>query len=518
MGTSWIGFRQQVKSRWSALARGLWISRELWSETCRELKRQIADLRRQLDELERRFQRERQMREMLRDELRQRDAERAAPAVWKLPDDPPIASHGFGARMISLCVNVARKVGLRAAEGVLQIVFEWFGCDQRVPDWTSIRGWMQRLGVAALDEPVEKADDWVWMADHSNQIGTEKVLTVLAVRASELPEPGTPLTHEDVRVLRVEPGVNWKREDMARVYDELAERFGAPRAVLVDGAVELRDGAEGLKTRRSDTIVLGDFKHKAANVLSSVVGNDPRFAEFQSQVARTRCAIQQTELAHLVPPGTRPKARFMNIAPMLHWGTMMLWLLDHPAARGRAAIAPERMEDKLGWLRTYAPDVARWAACQRVVSAGVTFVNEQGLTRGAARVFRKLVDDDLTCDASRTVAARLMAFLRASEAKLREGERLPLSTEILESSFGLYKQLERQHSKGGFTSLLAAFGALLRPATPQRVRDAFERVSVKEARGWIKQHLPETVTAKRQVAYREYHATLPRATTCPKPT
>lgn len=455
---------------------------------------------------------------MLRGFLRQRDAERAAPAVWKLPDDPPIASHGFGARLISLCVNVARKVGLRAAEGVLQIVFEWFGCDQRVPDWTSIRGWMQRLGVAALDEPAKKADDWVWMADHSNQIGTEKVLTVLAVRASELPEPGKPLTHADVRVLAVEPGVNWKREDMARVYDELAERFGPPRAVLADGAVELRDGAEVLKTRRSDTIVLGDFKHKAANVLSSVMGNDPRFAEFQSQVARTRCAIQQTELAHLVPPGARPKARFMNLAPLLHWGTMMLWLLDHPTARARAAIAPERMQDKLGWLRAYAPDVARWADCQRVVSAGVTFVNEQGLTRGTARAFRKLVDDDLTCDASRTVAARLMAFLRASEAKLREGERLPLSTEILESSFGLYKQLERQHSKGGFTSLLAAFGALLRPVTPERVRDAFGRVSVKEARGWIKQHLPETVTAKRQAAYREHRGTLPRATKCPATT
>jgi hypothetical protein len=37
-----------------------------------------------------------------------------------------------------------------------------------------------------------------------------------------------------------------------------------------------------------------------------------------------------------------------------------------------------------------------------------------------------------------------------------------MSTEILESTFALYKQLERQHSKGGFTSLLAGFGALLK--------------------------------------------------------
>ena len=172
------------------------------------------------------------------------------------------------------------------------------------------------------------------------------------------------------------------------------------------------------------------------------------------------------------------------------------------------------MEEKLGWLREYASDVERCDACQRVISAGLTFVNEQGLTRGAARAFRKLVHDDLTCEESRTVAARLMAFLRASEAKLEEGERLPLSTEILESSFGLYKQLERQHSKGGFTSLLAAFGSLLRPATPETVREALGRVSVKDVRQWVKQHLPETLTAKRQAAFREFRATVPSATLC----
>ncbi|MFM9962566.1 MAG: hypothetical protein ACKV2Q_15245, partial [Planctomycetaceae bacterium] len=99
-----------------------------------------------------------------------------------------------------------------------------------------------------------------------------------------------------------------------------------------------------------------------------------------------------------------------------------------------------------------------------------------------------------------------------SESQLREGERLPLSTEILESSFGLYKQLERQQSKGGFTSLLASFGSLLRPTTPESIQKAFSRVSVKDTRTWIKTHLPETLTSKRQTAYREFKPTLPRAT------
>ena len=75
-----------------------------------------------------------------------------------------------------------RAVGLRPAAHVLQIVWEWLGVKQPLPTWTTLRMWLLRVGVATLREPIEAADDWVWMADHSNQIGPEKALVVLGVR------------------------------------------------------------------------------------------------------------------------------------------------------------------------------------------------------------------------------------------------------------------------------------------------------------------------------------------------
>ena len=71
---------------------------------------------------------------------------------------------------------------------------------------------------------------------------------------------------------------------------------------------------------------------------------------------------------------------------------------------------------------------------------------------------------------------------------------------LLESCFGLFKELERQHSKGGFTSLRAAFGALLKPATPESIRADFARVSVKQMRTWVSENLGTTLTSKRQTA------------------
>jgi hypothetical protein len=88
--------------------------------------------------------------------------------------------------------------------------------------------------------------------------------------------------------------------------------------------------------------------------------------------------------------------------------------------------------------------------------------------------------------------------------KTLKRERLPMSTEILESTFALYKQLERQHSKGGFTSLLAAFGALLKTATDETIRRAFSTVSIKDVYNWIHTNLGDTLTSQRIATYKEF--------------
>jgi len=123
-----------------------------------------------------------------------------------------------------------------------------------------------------------------------------------------------------------------------------------------------------------------------------------------------------------------------------------------------------------------------------------------------------VIGDSLQHDKSKELAKRLIDFVYEAEQQLRDGERLPMSTEILESTFGLYKQLERQQSKSGFTSLLACLPALLKPTTPDAVRTAFSRVSSKDVNAWVKKHFATTVTSRRHAAYAEHKAALKSAT------
>jgi hypothetical protein len=506
MGLLWTEVRSSYKLPLRVVGWCLWRSLQLRVRKCQRFKQQRDEARLEVVRQEVELARQQERLDELQNRLRKVEAEnrRLAAAPCRLPDDPPLKSHQYGVRMICLAVNLARVVGLRPSERALKIFWEWLGIEQPLPDWTTIRIWLMRLGIAFLEEPLEDADDWVWMVDHSNQIGPEKVLVVLGVRASQLPPPGKTLRHEDVRVLMVQPGTRWKREDMTAVYDRLAERCGPPRAVLCDGAVELREGAESMRKGPCGTIVVQDFKHKAAIFLKSLLEKCPRFAEFNAAMGKTRSAIQQTEMSHLTPPSQKPKARFMNLGPTLEWAAAVSWLLDHPEAESRREIAPERLEEKLGWLRSFVPELTAWRECQQVVNAGLRFINEQGLSCGAGERMRAALDAIAKGALSQQLANRLAGFVVAAEAELQPGERLPMSTEILESTFALYKQLEGQHSKGGFTSLLACFAALLKPATEESVRHSFLKVSVKRVREWTKTNLGTTLTSKRHALYREF--------------
>ena len=501
----------QYSSSLYETARTLLRSRNNQAKRAEEQARQTREVSLRNEQLTEQLQQTQQQLEQTRQELHQQRQEievlRQQPI--RLPSDLPLPHHSYGPKMISLCLNLAKQIGFRPAQTALKTAFEWLEIDARVPSWDSIRSWSCRVGIAQLQAPVEAADDWIWMADHSNQIGTEKVLQILGIRASQLPQPGQTLRLQNMRVLAVVPGTSWTREDVRREYDKLAKRIGSPRYLLTDGAVELRESADVLETQGKKFTMLRDMKHYAANVFEKLIGNSDRFGQYLSQLGRTRCAIQQTELGHFTPPPQKPKARFMNLGATLRWGQMISYHLSECHSKSRQGITAQRMNDKLGWVRDFRADLACWNRCEEVMQASLTFINQQGLYRGAAAALKKILDCLASehwqdCQLSATMASKLIAFVKESEAELGDGERAWLSTENLESSFGSFKKLEGQHSKGGFTSLVAAMPMLLTDWTAELVRESLTNVSVKQMKRWVREELGPTLTSRRVTAYQEF--------------
>lgn len=512
MSTSSHKTVHQFKSPLRLVARFLLRSRETQKTRLRVKEEQLHTARQQLREYE---ERERQLRKRLEEQsqkLRQVEHEltEAREQPIQLPHDPKLPHHCFGAKMISMCCNLALSIGFRKAERALEIIWDYFQLNSKLPVFETIRTWLMRVGVARLLlKKVEKKDgQFVWFVDHSCKVGTEKMLAILGIRLEDLPPPGTPLKHEDLITLLVAAGENWKREDVQEQYEKLIELTGAPLAVASDQAVELQEPVLSLKNGGQAVLSLTDPKHKLASIIKSVIGNDARFAEFQKKLGQTRAAIQQTELSHFTPPAQKAKSRFMNLQSTIYWASMVQWHLSSSHSKSRTGITAKRMNTKLGWLRSFRKENQKWSRCLNVVSTTLTFVNEQGLFVGATRRLKRELSKLKLCSTSRKVRKRTLEFIQESEKKLKSlktpGLRLPMSTEILESVFGRYKQLEGQHSKGGLTSLLASFATLLQSVTPDEVTEAFQNVSTKRMREWVQTNLGNTRQAKKNLAYAEY--------------
>jgi hypothetical protein len=387
---------------------------------------------------------------------------------------------------------------LRCAAAALGSIGTASGRDDMAPDRSTGRLWLLRLGLAALTRPKVVAEDWAWMIDHSIQIGTCKCLVILGIRLSELPA-GRALGHRDLEPIALVPMMSSTKQAVAACLEEATARTGAPRVILDDHGADLHGGVEIFRAAHPGTVEVYDITHKAACLLKARLEGDERWKSYSTELGRAKFQVQQTELAGLVPPSQRSKARFMNVGKLVDWGAATLALLDEPARLGPLGIDEGRMREKLGWLEGYREPLGEWSGYQAVIDGTSDFVRRRGLYAGAE------------IDLAAAVPARsgpvgelrrdLMDFVRGEGLKARPGERLPGTTEVVESCFGKLKALEDGQSKGGFTGLVLSLGAMVSAWTAETIGEALERCRVRDVLDWCREMLGRSVQSQRQQAY-----------------
>ena len=291
-------------------------------------------------------------------------------------------------------------MALRAVPRVFGILFG-------VPDGRDDppRGHVGALVVAAAGavlrcaKSLEVADDWVYLIDHSVQIGTVKVCVILGLRLRDVPFPTRALRHDDVHVLAVIPTERSSGEIVAVQLEQAAERTGSPRQIVSDHGSDVKKGSELFAQRHPDTVVTYDAAHHGAIVLQRRFEADQRWSEFVARLGQVKARIQQTSDAFLLAPSLRPKARYMNLASLLRWGRKILSLLDRGPVGGRASA---RAELRYGWLREFR------VALETMVALGSDGAWQRGVRAYARPIARLRVGTlrPLACTAASTNAMK----------------------------------------------------------------------------------------------------------------
>lgn len=408
--------------------------------------------------------------------------------------------------VIKLCTNLVIHgcVSFSGVQRVINLMGKSMGVPVPIVDYATIRGWILRLGLDALNRPLEKAADWIWITDHSVQIGKTKLLVILGVRKCDLPAVGQALSTADLDLIALVPMEKSNGISVHEALKQAAERTGVPRAIVSDHGADLLAGILLWKADHAETLEIYDVTHKAACLLKGLLEKDLRWTEFVKLAGTAKFQMAQTEMAGLLSPSLREKARFMNLKPLIVWGLKMLVLLERSkSVKTIAGVTPERLNAKLGWLVDYESALHEWMEWLNLIDATLEVIRTQGHSLGTPYLLDQRIASSLRFESSNKLALTIREFVAGTSGLLQAFERLPGSSEAIESVFGKFKKLERQQSRGGFTSLVLSLGVLVGKTKDmlfQAINDAMKRTCIKNTKTWVLEKMGMTVYSQNRIA------------------
>jgi hypothetical protein len=397
----------------------------------------------------------------------------------------------------SLALVLRTATHLRRVAEVLALSWSWWADGSSVGTYYSVRLWLMRLGLYQLNRPKEQADDWMWIIDHTMMVGERKCLIILGIRQSAWNAKDRILSHEDVDIIDLQPVTESTGEVVYRQMEAATEKTGVPRAICSDDGRDLHRGIALFREAHPATVWMYDIKHKTACLLKHDLENDAGWQEFVGQVNRFKQRVSVTPLACLLPPQLRGKARYMSVDVLVDWAEKHLPLLDRPEVLMQFGLDAAIVEEKLGWLREYCPQLRRWREMLDVIETTEHYVRHEGIHRQAADELAVLLPKPRST-AARSLRQQLLAFIQQEAQQAGKGEHLLGSSEVLESIIGKFKCVAGERGQHGLTGMVLSIGALVGHVTVEAVQAALADVSNQNVWDWCKTNLGTTVQSLRR--------------------
>jgi hypothetical protein len=384
---------------------------------------------------------------------------------------------------------LSANTSLRAAARTLVILQS-----RECPSLWTLRLWALRLGLYELLRSKPKANDWVFIVDATIAIGPHKALVILGARLGAMQRQGFNLGHQDVVILGL---CVLTRCDGLRVEKELeaaARAVGVPRLVVSDAGAEVKKGVQLFARRYPEVDWNYDLTHGLARLLEHTLGPQSWWPDFLRQASHCRHACQQTAWSHLQPPALRTKARWSNLEPLVGWGLKVL-------AYGRRVNPTDQKFSRLfGWLEDQAERLGEARLLVLMSQAVCRIIKHHGINAQQVSRCEQVIESLSQTEGARAFGQELKAFLHEQAGKVKQGETLLGSSDVIESLFGKYKALVQRSPLQAITTTILLVAAWTSRRTERVIRQAMETVKNSAVAAWFKAQGAPSLLAQRCAA------------------
>ena len=415
----------------------------------------------------------------------------------------PFSHHQYSLLHIQLWISstLLAATGLRAASKMMDIFISLFNLPASAPSWYTGRLWLMRLGYYKLNRPKQKADDWVWIIDHSIQLSSEKCLVILGIRLRDLPT-NRYLNFSDVEPIELIPVTKSSGKIIHAQLERATKKTGIPREIIADHGSDLKSGITMFCNTHKETCYIYDIKHAMSVALEHELKNDEDWEKLVKLSVKTKREICQTELAPLVSPNQRKKSRYMNSYTLLHWVEKMRLFLNKRDEIINKDYESKKVREKFSWINDMSKKISEWNNLIMVIKHIEDFIRKDGLNLNLLLQLENELNEYNLDFRSIKFKESAVDFVKKEALKARTGERLLGSSEIIESLFGKQKFLEKEQSRNGFTGLLLALPALVAETSEFVIKKALESVPTKSVTEWYKKNIIKSVQAKRNATFK----------------
>lgn len=365
---------------------------------------------------------------------------------------------------------------------IVEILSEVLGDSINVPCHNTVENWMKKLGLSVYqDDKPCKGEKYAMVMDESIAINGQKLLLALAIPSDH---QGRPTRHEDVTILEMSVASKFNGEDIKEKVQCAADNAGAnPQFVISDNGHNLVRGITD-----SGFIRHADISHSLGVVLKNVYGKDADFVNLTSILGTKRLQYHLTDKAYLLPPNMRAIARFMNMSSWVTWGNQMLDCLDSLS---------DEMQDAYSFLKDYEALLRELRSVLDAVRHVEDICKNEGFSIFTSKKCKSYIIANVIGNAhSRQAKAglKMLEYFEKEEKLLTKDMNINISSDIIESTFGIYKSKKSPNKLYGVTSF-----ALIIPLYPNitnqivtktfNFKERLTNVKLKDVDAWRTEHL-----------------------------
>ena len=390
-------------------------------------------------------------------------------------DKEKAVRHQYPIQMVLLMVvwQTYGQMSLRSVRhcfAQLQIVF---GLHCRVPSHSSIRNWLCKSGYYRVQQEQKSVftpdEKWALIIDESITIGSEKILLVLGLPLSKW-EFTKSLSVEDVRVLTVETGKEWKGEAISQRLQDVGRTHNI--------AYVISDGGNNLKSalRLSSLVHVPDCSHVAANALARQYTEHAGYLSLTKAAGALRSKWYMSKKVVYMPPVQRTKSRFQNIFPTIEWAMNIVKAWEKIPVEARAELMFVKDNEAL---------VMEMSEQITVINSLLKILKVKGFTAKSKKQITSLINT-LKTPRGKCIRQEIATYLKTLSSLTASDKTLVCCSDIIESYFGKFKQKINPNSSHSMTEFLLTIANFAGAFNKQEIKEALEKITCKDLSKWNK--------------------------------